>query len=79
MIDYPPLNETWGWREEEVGIIPVWYTRSQFPSNTSQSDTDSNDDEGAEVVDGRENNEEESPYDSDYDFDDDSDGSEDDF
>ncbi|KAG1675715.1 hypothetical protein GQR58_014542 [Nymphon striatum] len=79
MIDYPPLNKTWGWKEEEVGIVPVWYTCSQFPPNNNQLDTDSSDDEGAEVDDGRESNEEESTDDSDYDLNDDSDGSEDDF
>ncbi|KAG1673347.1 hypothetical protein GQR58_015655 [Nymphon striatum] len=78
MIDYPPLNKTWGWKEEEVGIVPVWYS-SQFPPNNNQLDTDSSDDEGAEVDDGRESNEEESTDDSDYDLNDDSDGSEDDF
>ncbi|KAG1648069.1 hypothetical protein GQR58_030110 [Nymphon striatum] len=74
MIDYPPLNKTWGWKEEEVGIVPVWYTCSQFPPNNNQLDTDSSDDEGAEVDDGRESNEEESTDDSDYDLNDDSDG-----
>ena len=77
MIDYPPLTETWLWREE-AGIVPVCYTCSQFPPNNNQSDTDSSDD-GAEVVDGNENSEAESTDDSDYDFDADSDGSEDDF
>ena len=43
MIDYPPLNETWGWKEEEVEIVRIWYKCSQFLPNNDQPDTDSSD------------------------------------
>ena len=78
MINYPPLTEAWGWKEEETGIVPIWYTYSQFPPNNNQSDTESSDD-GAEVVGGSQNSEAESTDNSEYDFDADSDGSEDEF
>ena len=35
IIDYPPLNETCGWKEEQVGIVPVWYACSQLPPNNN--------------------------------------------
>ena len=47
-IDYPPLNETWGWKDEEHGIVPVWYTCSQFPPTKTQTVVDSSD-EGTEA------------------------------
>eukprot|EP00795_Rhopilema_esculentum_P006092 gene6092-11477_t len=53
------------------------YVQPVSPNN-NQSETDSSDN-GAEIVDGRENSEAESTDDSDYDSDADSDGSEDDF
>ena len=78
MINYPPLTEAWGWKEEETGIVPIWYTCSQFPPNNNQSDTESSGD-GAEVVSGSKNSEAESTDNSEYDFDADSDGGEDEF
>ena len=75
MINYPPLNETWGWKEEDVGIVPIWYTCSRFPPDTNTSD-----DERSEADFWWFNNDdddEDSTDNSGYDYDDDSDGSED--
>ncbi len=40
-VDYPPLDETWGWKEDEVGKVPIWYTCSQYPPCNQHDDTDS--------------------------------------
>ena len=49
IIDYPPMNEIWGWKESEDGIVPVWYTCSQFPPLDKQTDTNISDDDEFET------------------------------
>ena len=59
-------------------MVSSRYTCGKFSPNSSQSDNDSSDD-GAKVVEERQDSEAEGIHDSDYDFDDDSEGSEDEF
>ena len=39
-IDFPPIDETFGWRQNDGFIQPLWYSCSQFPPDLSDVNED---------------------------------------